>query len=200
MLVALERAANVGTRSGWLVRCDCGRERVIDQHSLRRGSTRTCGCSTGRLISDASTKHGGARNGAEWPEYAVWQSMLARCSNPRHKFFARYGGRGITVCERWRSSFAAFISDVGRRPPGTTLDRIDNDGGYVPQNVRWTTHAQQSRNRSTNRFVEVGGLRLCLEDWARRLGVSRTAIANRIKNGWSAEAAVTAPRRHRKAA
>ena len=123
------------------------------------------------------------------PLYETYRGMLRRCYNPRAHGFANYGGRGITVCQRWRRSFKAFITDVGARPPGLTLERLDNDGNYSPSNVAWRSRRDQSRNRRGNRRVTANGRTAVLADW----GIPRSTINNRLKRGWSEERAVTQP-------
>lgn len=115
------------------------------------------------------------------PERHAWQSMVNRCSNLNH---VDYGGRGISVCERWRASYEAFLEDMGPRPSsGHSLDRIDTEGQYEPANCRWATRAEQARNTRTSVYLEHDGLRLSLPDWAERLGVSSAVLHNRIKQG-----------------
>ena len=119
--------------------------------------------------------------------------MIRRCENPKAKNFPRYGGRGITVCERWRTSFEAFLSDMGSRPEGKTLDRIDNEGNYEPSNCRWATASEQQRNMRSNQWVEFNGERMIVTDWARRLGISHGTLRHRLARGWSVELAFTTP-------
>lgn len=118
--------------------------------------------------------------------------MRGRCTRKGRREFRRYGGRGITVCERWRS-FNNFLADMGERPEGTTLDRIDKDGNYEPGNVRWATARDQSNNRSTNRLLIVGGEALTIAQWARRVGTGQTTIRERLQHGWPPERAVLTP-------
>jgi hypothetical protein len=127
----------------WLCRCQCGQLTVVNGSSLRRGRTRSCGC--GRI------KHGLTH---AVPEYHVWQSMRQRCLNPNHPGYRYWGGRGITICQRWASSFEAFYADMGPRPgPEYSIDRIDNDGNYELGNCRWATPVQQQRNRRDRRHL-----------------------------------------------
>lgn len=119
--------------------------------------------------------------------------MIQRCEYPKARDYARYGGRGIRVCARWRGSFAAFTEDMGERPPGMQLDRIDNDGNYEPGNVRWATVAEQSANKSTNRKLTIGGVTLTVTEWARSRGLDPFTVFRRVYRGWSAERAVMTP-------
>lgn len=128
-------------------------------------------------------------------EYQIWVDMRRRCHDPRVQAFPYYGGRGITVCDRWRGSFYAFLADMGPRPSTDhTLDRIDNDGHYEPGNVRWATWAQQNGNTRQVHRIEFLGEVLPLAVWARRLGIPQGTLDSRIrKQGWSVERALTTP-------
>lgn len=129
------------------------------------------------------------------PEYQLWLAMKQRCHNPKNKRYPLYGGRGITVCPEWRESFEAFLRDVGRRPAERlTLDRIDNNKGYEPGNVKWTTWTEQSRNRRNCSPVEFRGKKLFLRDWAEETGIPLKVLKARIgRYGWSVERALTEP-------
>jgi hypothetical protein len=119
--------------------------------------------------------------------------MVYRCTNPNGRQWDHYGGRGIQVCAEWRQSFGAFYADMGPRPKGTSLDRIDNDGNYEPGNCRWATRRQQQRNKRVNRTIAHAGEALTLVEWAERTALCSETIAWRIDAGWSTESALTTP-------
>jgi hypothetical protein len=130
---------------GWLCRCDCGNETIVQGPNLRNGNSKSCGCLRVELAISRATKHGHAKKTAT---YSSWQAMIKRCTNPNTWSWKHYGGRGITVCDRWRYSFENFLADMGEKPEGLTLDRINNELGYSPENCRWATPAEQFRNRA----------------------------------------------------
>jgi hypothetical protein len=155
-----------------------------------------CGLADGSVRDEATSPRHGQRprvNGRRCPSptYYSWFTMIQRCTNPAHKQWKNYGGRGVAVCERWHS-LAAFVQDMGERPAGTTLDRINGALGYEPGNCRWATPLEQQRNKSTTRFLTVRGETLALTAWAERTGLGESTIRERLRRGWSPEDAVSA--------
>lgn len=190
------RAAN------WLCRCSCGQEKTVSSRGLRSGDTRSCWCLhaevSGARFSKIMLRHGHSKTGQPVTrEYQAWQNMIIRCENLKLPCRSRYGGRGISVCARWRNSFEAFFADMGPRPsPKHSLDRYpNNDGNYEPGNCRWATRAEQARNTSGNSYIQYAGDRLCESDWCARLGVSPGTVRRRLAMGWSVADAVTRPPR-----
>lgn len=173
----------------WLCRCDCGTERPVKSRTLRNGRSASCGCarSIKAILNPGLHRH---------PLYPAWQQMRARCNNPKHGEYHNYGARGIVVCERWQNSFALFLQDMGERPENHTLDRIDNDGPYSPDNCRWATDSEQCRNSRQAHYLEHDGKRMTVIEWATLLNISHDSIRTRLKLGWSAERALTEPIRH----
>jgi len=126
--------------------------------------------------------------------YSVWVNMMARCNNPKHPDYHNYGGRGISVCQSWHD-FKIFYLDMGSTPEGMSIDRIDNDSGYSKDNCRWASAIEQGRNGRHNRYITHEGERLCLSEWCDRLGGSPYLVSDRLRLGWTEEAAVSVPLR-----
>lgn len=188
----------------WRCQCDCGTTKEIRAASLKNGVTISCGCKAregcSTLAERACLVHADARAGARAPEYGIYRAMLSRCFNPKVERYPLYGGRGITVCDRWRGSegYPHFLADMGRRPtPAHSLDRKNVDGNYTPENVRWAVAEVQGRNRTNNRRVEYAGRFITLAEAAEISGIKRATLANRLNQGWPIERAMAAPLRRR---
>lgn len=159
-LTTLSLADRVGHNLSWNCQCDCGASVVVLASNLSRGNTKSCGCLRQEVSRRRLIKHDLSGTTVFW----TWQEMLRRCRDPKNPAYKNYGARGILVCERW-DSFDAFFADMGHPPKGLTLERIDNDAGYSPQNCKWATRKAQARNTRRNRFVEIGGERKVLAEW-----------------------------------
>lgn len=182
-----------GSSKFWRCQCDCGTERSVNGHLLRRGESKSCGCLNLSITIKRLTVHGYA--GMRTPEYMAWVNMRQRCLNPKNKRFADYGGRGVSICHEWRSSFSAFLRDVGPRPSARhSIERHDNDGDYRPGNCRWATMSEQQSNTRRNIFYTIQGETLTLAQWSRKLGIRRSTLVGRMADsGWSVEKALTTP-------
>lgn len=179
--------------------CDCGGAKVVHATNLRAGRTKSCGCLNKEMASVRSLKHGQSSNGGArkaTSTYMVWSGMLDRCRNQNDAAFANYGGRGISVCERWYS-FENFFADMGERPAGLSLDRRDNEGNYELSNCRWATRKEQARNTRTNRLVTIDGRTQCVAAWQEELGIKRETVQKRVAAGMAIEKAITVPVRAR---
>jgi len=178
----------------WLCACDCGGDKIVSTKALRCGDTRSCGCLHREKTIARSTKHGLSRTA----EYVAWIDMKRRCENAGNPSFGGYGKRGIRVCDRW-NSFGKFFLDMGKRPAGRySLDRIDNDGDYSPENCRWATASQQQQNKRCGIPLSYRGKVLPLSYWARLLGLTYGLLYGRIfVLGWPVDRALTEAIRRR---
>lgn len=178
-LIVITEVPRLNGKRALLVRCECGTEKVVRLYSVLYGTKKTCGCGWRTGTHGQSGKHG---QGGASPTYRSWMSMNARCSptNTAPKFIKCYSARGIGIDPRWRQ-FENFFADMGKRPAGKTLERIDNDGNYTKDNCRWATPAEQLHNTRRNCFVIIDGKRLCAAEAARLISVNFYTIRNRSK-------------------
>ncbi len=177
------------THRAFECRCECGNVTVSSLCNLMAGHTRSCGCLAKEVRIAVFTTHGQTNSA----EYNAWRGMRQRCLSPDNPEYERYGARGIKVCERWRS-FENFIADIGEKPsPSHSIDRINNDMDYSPDNCKWSTPKEQARNRRTSLMLEFNGIRQSAAAWGEQVGVGYKIISQRIKRGWSVEKTLTTP-------
>jgi hypothetical protein len=176
--------------------CDCGTIWNVPGSSLRAGRTLSCGCSRIENSRKKTQTHGMSLS----TEYTIWKGMRRRCYNTNAKAWKNYGGRGITVCFRWKNSFSTFYNDMGPRPSlNHTIDRIDNNGNYEPTNCRWATYSEQNSNNRRTRFVTIDNICLTVSQWCERIGISNSTVRNRLHGGWSSKRAILTPIHPKKA-
>ena len=186
-LLVLKRSVNKNGRTCFKCICDCGNVKNILGQSLRSGLTVSCGCYNKEKKS--TKRHGMYLS----KTYNTWSSMIQRCCNIKNTNYHHYGGRGIEVCKRWEK-FENFLEDMGERPEGKTLDRIDNDGDYKPSNCRWATQKEQTNNCRKNIYITYKGQTLTRKQWAEKMSVSPSTLRARIEDyGWSIERALSEP-------
>jgi hypothetical protein len=162
----------------YLVRCSCGTKALRDLHTLKRGRSQSCGCKKTTLMLATMNARGITRRTHGMSKslaYARYHAMLSRCYRPADKNYHHYGGRGITVCERWLGGFEAFYADMGDAPDGMSIDRIDVDGNYSPDNCRWVDVMTQHTNKRNTVFVTLAGERVSMSEACRRIGCDRSA-------------------------
>ena len=177
--------------------CDCGGAHDVCYYNLKRGNSRGCpSCSSAAKGKSKEHIHYSSEDTKrDKPElykaYGIWRGMISRCTNPNHKSYSDYGGRGISVCDRWVNSVDNFISDMGFRPSDKhQIDREDNDKGYSLENCRWVTATENARNKRDTVMLTINGTKKPMTEWAEQTSTAIKTIEARVKRGWSHERAV----------
>lgn len=166
--------------------CDCGVQKEVKTSDLKTARIQSCGC----LARDIATTHGLSGT----VEYVSWRHMIKRCYDHNNEKYSRYGGRGISVCLRWRESVRAFVDDMGLKPTRHhQIERVDNDGNYEPSNCEWATRKQQSQNTNRNVNLTFEGVTMCMAEWSRQLGIPYDLIRRRKLRGWTDERTLSTP-------
>jgi len=174
----------------WKCRCKCGNETTVISTSLVCGNTKSCGCLHKEITGNAHRTHGMRHT----PEYSTWCRMRNRCYRKTDNSYGRYGARGIIVCESWRDSFQNFFNDMGRRPSQShSIDRIENNGPYSPENCKWSTKYEQASNKRSNIHVTLGSKSKTVAMWAREFNINQFTVYQRIRRGWTPTEALTRP-------
>ncbi len=187
-LTVIRPAEDRGGRRCWHCTCDCGAFRLVVTEHLRSGHTKSCGCYSAEILGNRRRTHGMSGS----PEYNVWMGIIQRCCNKNYRECHLYGGRGIQICSQWKQSFSAFFSDMGPRPSLThSIDRINNNGNYTPENCRWATVTMQANNKRTSRSIRCFGETKTIAEWARVVDIGYATLRNRVGAGWPIEQALT---------
>lgn len=175
----------------WRCKCDCGNIILVKSVNLSHGYVKSCGCMTTNMIREKNSGHGLC----DTKLYSVWGGMKSRCYDSKNREYNNYGGRGINVCEEWKKDFVSFYTwaiNNGFRDD-LTIDRIDNNKGYSPDNCRWITNREQQRNKRNTIYLTYGGIEKSLSEWSEVTGISRSTIKSRMKLGWTVEEALETP-------
>lgn len=188
-LYVVERCENIKGRVAFLCKCKCGNKVKVISHSLVSGNTNSCGCIHRQQLTERNYKHGERYSRL----YRIYRNMLTRCYNSNSAEFNNYGGRGITVCEEWKTSFISFKMWAERNgyAENLTIDRIDVKDNYKPRNCRWITLQEQGYNKTNTKYFEYKGQKKCLAEWAKIFGINKPTLYNRVYNlGWDIERAL----------
>jgi hypothetical protein len=179
------------SKAVWDCTCECGNKTKVTTCHLTSGHTQSCGCSHVEVAKRLNYKHGMSKTRF----YQIWLNMIGRCTDAKDPAYKNYGGRGITVCDEWRS-FISFYDDMFEGyTEGATLDRIDNNKGYSPENCKWSTPLEQSNNRRTNRLIEIDGQIHTLAEWCRIKKLNYKMVHRRLTKGWDLSKALNTPKR-----
>lgn len=174
--------------SQWMCKCECGNYTTVVGAWLTSDNTTSCGCFKIQRIKETKTIHGHNTRELTTPEYAAWYSLKQRCTNKNSRNYKNYAGRGIKVCSRWIDSFENFLADMGCRPSDKhSIDRINNNGDYEPENCRWATKKQQANNVRDNKIIEYKGISKTLSEWHDELGFNYATVSARLRKGYSVE-------------
>ena len=201
-LTVLEKAYRKNNKNYWRCICDCGKEVFVDAQKIRNWHTKSCGCYKYEMNKERLSKHKLSKTRL----YVLYRSILQRCYWEKTEHYSNYGGRGITVCDEWLNDFKSFYDwayangyKEEKLPSGTnkwTIDRIDNDKGYSPDNCRFVTMKEQCLNRSTTVKLTYNGITLTRKEWAKKVGINEHTIKRRMYDGWSVEEALSTPANH----
>lgn len=185
-VISLEEKRALNGGYIWKCQCSCGNITSVRADSLKNGTTKSCGC----LVKEITTTHGQSYS----VEYQTWASMKDRCSNSNSENFINYGGRGISVCDRWLNSFENFYNDIGDRPSDDhSIDRINNDGNYEPGNCKWSTSEEQNNNTSRNKFYNYNGKNYSIEQLSKEYNINENTLTTRLSRGLTIEEAINKP-------
>ena len=178
----------------WLFKCDCGNEKNINVSNVRNETTMSCGC-LGKERRMKAIKNRKTHRMSNTKIYTTWERMKARCLNKNYHNYKDYGGRGITVCDEWME-FENFYKDMGNKPEGKSIDRINNDGNYCKENCKWSTPKEQNNNSRNNHLLTYKGKTLTISQWAEKTGIKYGTLKSRINSyNWSIKKALTTPPR-----
>lgn len=187
LLTVIEEAKKRGNIRAVVCQCDCGNSKTVLLGNLRSKKTLSCGCLHKLSVKNSNSSHRltGTR------EYITWSNMKARCINPSRKDWGNYGGRGISVCKEWADSFEVFLSDMGDKPLGFSLDRINVDGDYTPSNCQWASATQQANNTRANRLISIDGMTQTLAQACLSRSLNYKTVHKRLRDGWTIEKALS---------
>lgn len=192
-LTVIERFRSRNGRVTWLCRCECGKLHEAVSHALTSGHTKSCGCWKDERNTSTPSTHGHAsRAKGISPTYRTWQAMITRCTNVSVKSYQDYGARGISVYAGWLV-FENFLADMGEKPSGMSIERMDNEKGYGPDNCKWATKIEQARNTRANKFISYKGKHMTQAEFAEVIGHNQSTVSYRLRSGWTPEQVANKP-------